>query len=244
MSRLLRIARMLVSTEVPLGAYGWDRSRWFSLHTHIRGQHEPIINGYFSSNKVSIDQSPYHSYMKRAVSTLAKQFPSTVSYKIDFDGWSPGTVAEYLKDKSLHQSKEVLPKFLYHGTSYHRWESIQKEGLKPRSQTEVSPAYGAAMEHALPADPNQVYLSATFGNAVRFASRDASGSDKSKPVVLRIDSSGLNYRKLRPDVDSQSGSWEKSFQWIGTVGYEGSIAPQHISLYKVFDSSVRKWVDG
>jgi hypothetical protein len=190
----------------------------------------PTIQVFIDSKRVSVDfASPYHPLLKRALKALVRQKPEVLNLTLEFDGFSPGTVNEFLGMAEFHGKKDVLPKYLYTGTSYYRWEKIREEGLKPRSETQEEPVYGANISSAPPANPDHVYLAVTLGATVRWAANDAS-RDGSYPVILRIDSRGLNPRLIRPDVDVRSEKWLDSFHRLGTIAYEGNIAPQFIEL--------------
>lgn len=182
---------------------------------------------WLESNILSWDDfaSPYHHFIKRALKSLLRQKPEILNKQLDFDGFSPGTVKEFLGAPEFHGKKDQLPKYLYTGTSYYRWEKIREEGLKPRSETSEEPVFGASISSAPPANPDHIYLAVTLGATVRWAASDAS-RDGSYPVILRIDSQGIDPNRIRPDVDIRSDQWLDSFHKLGTIAYEGKIAPR------------------
>ena len=186
--------------------------------------------------------------LKRALKVLLRQRPEFRDWEIVFDGYSPGTVGEFLKTPT--RPPWEMPRHFYQGTSMDRWDRIKDEGLVPRSETGVEPAYGAHISSARPSNPDYVYLGGSPGSACSLAAHDAARIDKSQPVMLRINSQGMRVSKLRPDIDSiprsdpyGSYDWQHSMKRLDSIGYEGSIAPQFIELYKVWDKDTKKWTD-
>lgn len=215
----------------------WENFGWKKAHLGDR----PPIQGYIHTSKVSLEPSPWHPHMKRAVRMLLKQFPHLADRPIDFDGYSPGTVSEYLKTGELHGPKNRLPKFLFHGTSIYRWENIKEDGLRPRAETGADPVYGT-MYNAPLGPAEHIYLSGNPTAATRFAANEA-GRDGSFPVILKIATGDFDYDRLRPDHDSGEDTWDKSLQQTNTVAYEGVIDSQAIELYKAWSPETKKWED-
>lgn len=219
-------------------ALNWD-ANWPKWRPHQIGD-RGMINAYVSSRHISIDESPYHPMMKKALKILVRQKPYLAHKPLDFDGWSPGTLAEFIKSPEPIHPKDTLPKFMYHGTSYHRWERIREEGLSPQSESGAE--YGAEPVSAPLANPDYVYLVGTIGAAARIYSRDVSRKETgSFPVILKINTKNLDYRKLRPDEESKARTWQDSLHGLNTIAYEGTIAPESISLEIAYNPKTDKW---
>lgn len=217
-----------------LGAFVYVQNKWTPFETGDRG-----LQRYIDSKRVSIDNvSPYHENIKKAIYQLLKQFPHVKNLIIDFDGFKPGTVEQFLNDKSYEKRtnpKRMIPYF-YHGTSTKKWNEISQKGLSPRKITGVAPTHGTN----IPSQEQFVYLSATYNAITRFAASDAA-RDKSLPIILRIDSKGLDIDKLHPDEDSGSNDWVKSVQHSGTIAYEGTIHPEFIEEFAEWDNDAKEW---
>jgi len=230
--------------EASWNILGWNGSHWYEYDAF---KEKPLFDVYIDKNRVSVSMAgPRHPQMKKALKILIKQRPDVADKELDFDGWRPGSVKEFLKTSEYHQSKDELPRFLYTGTSLLRWESIREDGLRPRSETGVEPAYGAQISSAIPANPDYIYLAGSLGSTVRIASRDAArGENPYQPVILRIDSRGLKYDKLRADEDSRCGKydWQCSMSSLDTLAYKGKISPKYIELYKVYNPETKKYDD-
>ena len=211
--------------------------------------HRPTFQAYIDPKNVSIEYAgPRHPLLKRALTRLVRQLRGTgiEDKKFNVDGWSPGTVNDFLSSPDVNGPKDRLPKYLWHGTSLFRWERIREEGLLPLGESGAERAYGAKISSAKPADPKYVYMATTLGSAVRMAAQDAQISDEdsnSIPIILRINTSNLDYNKLRPDIDSRTGNWLDSMHIMDAIAYEGKIAPQDIELHKAWDKEKKKFVD-
>lgn len=239
----LNFSNWLEATE-KWGRLSWDGQRWYESSHLLHGTDK--INAFWDNKKIDIDVGPKHSMLKRALKTLLKQRPEFSNLKIEFDGYSPGTVSGFINQST--RPPWEMPLYFYHGTSENRWNDIQNIGLTPRSETGITPAYGAHISSAKTSNPNYVYLTGFFGSTARLAAIDAANIDQSIPVILRIDSKGIDPQKLRADEDAipkndplGNYDWQYSIQNLDTVGYEGSISPQFIKLYKTHLD--RKWVD-
>ena len=194
-------------------------------------QHQPI--GYLDFDNIG----RHNPQLKTILADLLKQQPEIVDYQLKFDGPGFSTVAQYLSQVQ-HPSFSGMPSKWYHGTSAWAWsELISKEGLRPRSTTGATAAYGANISSAPAGNPDLVYLMDNDGNAVRFAARNANGNAvqqghaDSVPVILEIDGRGINPAYLEPDVDSRARNWQESLWTLGSVGYRRAIPPGFIKLH-------------
>jgi len=221
--------------------YVWDTYRkklvvgnYFTTPADIRFTIRDPREGYDGKKFIDIENSSYNNpRLHDALKKLLELEPRIADYGLYFDGYMhQGTVAEF-----LHQGvEETLPPYVYTGTSAARYEKIKIEGLKPRAMTDSDPVHGAFNS---PSIPDRVYLSITPGNTVRFAARDAA-RDKSNPLILKIQSSGLRENLLVPDEDSRSHSWEDSIHISGTFAYKGVIRPEFISPYMIIDRTAEE----
>lgn len=231
--------RLWLETNVG-GAYSWFKNspkEW--IKSQIGDTHYQTLGTYIDSSRVSMDQSPFHPLMKRALYVLIKQFPELKDRKIEFDGFHTGTITDYLKDKSYEKrtNEKRLPEFFYHGTSFDRLEIIKDDGLRPRNATGLGPTHGKQN----PSNPKYVYLSAIPGSITRFAAYDSANQTKSDSVVLKIESKGLNPKLFVADEDSKKHTWQGSIHELGTVAYNGIIDPEFISIYKIRIKG--NWID-
>lgn len=214
------------------GAFAWYKDQPHRWYDYQIGAGE-TFSVYVDKNVISVNGGgPYHPLMKRAIKSLIKQKPMLLNRKLDFDGFSPGSVQDFLKTPDFHGPKDRLPKFLYHGTSYFKWEKIREEGLQPRNESGEDPTYGAKY-NAPPGQAEHIYFGGSPNASTRWAAQEAQ-RDGSNPVAIQVDSSGLDYSLLRPDHDSGSNTWQESLARMDTIAYEGSVAPQYLRLYKVY----------
>lgn len=220
-------------------ALNWD-AYWPKWRPHQIGD-RGMINVYVTSRHISVDESPYHPMMKKALRILIRQKPYLAAKPLDFDGWSPGTLEEFIRSPEPIRPRDKLPKVMYHGTSYFRWERIREDGLKPQSESGAE--YGAEPMSAPEANPDLIYLCGTVGAATRQYSRDVSRKEGSGsfPVILKIDTSGMDYTKLRPDEESRARTWQDSLAHLNTVAYEGSISPDKISIEVAYNPKTDRW---
>lgn len=104
------------------------------------------------------------------------------------------------KDTSVNP-RQKLPEFLYHGTSTELWYSgIKSKGLMPRNTNPsgVTGSYGAsgALSHG-----DKVYLSVHPDMAARGAARQASSAHGGQPLIVKINTQGLDLDKITGDED-------------------------------------------
>lgn len=162
------------------GILSWDGKKWYES-SHMLGDRAEL-KVTWHKHKIDVEAGPKHPVLKRALKILLRQRPEFRDWEIVFDGYSPGTVSEFLKSPT--RPPWEMPRYFYQGTSDDRWERIQEEGLVPRSKTGVEPAYGAHISSARPSNPDYVYLSGSPGSACSLAAHDAARIDKSMPVII------------------------------------------------------------
>lgn len=212
--------------------YGNDRGDWKYSETHpwgIRSQGwdwEALI-GLDSENdfrNLSVDgATENHRGFRKALNEMVRQYPEILEWKIKFDG-PLLPVSKLVSSGGLRELGWARMKF-FHGTSSHVLDKILREGLRPRSETNVEPAYGVASGTAS-GRKEAVYLT-TQMNMARMAARDAARR-KGEPVVLEI--TGIQPQLVAPDEDSGEDTARGSLERLGSIAYLGTIPPRNISI--------------
>jgi len=159
-----------------------------------------------------------------ALSTFADAYGS--DWTVRFDGANRGNLGEFLSQAAPSRTLSALPAKLYHGTSSAAWEAIQALGMAPR-RSKAAAFVGGGSE----SNPDYVYLSADDGFDVQAAATAAARRDRSRGVILEVDSAHLDMGLLRPDEDSGKKTWQESLRKIATVAYEGTVPGEAIRLY-------------
>jgi len=112
------------------------------------------------------------------------------------------------------------------GTSTAFLPAIKKEGLRPRGQTSVKPAYGHASS-AKPGNPDLLYFT-TQETMARFAARAAAAVHGGEPVILEV--RNLDKAKAEPDEDSREKTAEASLARMGSIGYRGRVPADKVKV--------------
>lgn len=165
-----------------------------------------------------------HTGFLKAFNEAVAEYPDLKNYIISFDG--PFMPVSNLVGSAVETDWSKIT--FYHGTSDAVWQLAKKEGLRPRSATKASAAYGSAYS-AQEGSKDAVYLTTQLNTAL-FAARDAARNTKSLPRVLIV--KGIDGSKLIPDIDSGEKTALASMQKIGAVGYLGTISHRLIKLRK------------
>lgn len=161
----------------------------------------------------------HHQGFNKALEEILDTFPELNDFWISYDGpLKPITT----------QTVDLSNITFYHGTSSTVLDRILEEGLKPRSETNVNPAYGVGK--AGEGRPDAVYLTTQIGMA-NFAAKDAAKVMGGDPVVLTI--TGIDLSKAMADEDSGETDPVKSLETLGSIAYIGSIPPSKIHLKQV-----------
>jgi hypothetical protein len=125
----------------------------------------------------------------------------------------------------------------YHGTSSIAAASILREGLRPRADTNVKPAYGAGSSVGA-GRPEAIYLTTQLGMA-KFGALDAS-KHGGYPVILEVQ--GIDGDLAQADEDSRETSPMKSLERIGSIAYVGTIPASKIRLAYQIPEGAKDWV--
>jgi hypothetical protein len=124
----------------------------------------------------------------------------------------------------------------YHGTNSTAAQSILREGLRPRSETNVQPAYGSSS--TVGAGRSEAIYLTTQIQMARFAALDASKRG-GYPVILEV--KGIDSSLCQADEDSGEKDPVKSIERIGSIAYVGSISPSKIKLAYQIEDGDRDW---
>jgi hypothetical protein len=216
--------------------YGHDDGSWEAVNGFILGFRKagydwemiPSMSSKNDWRTYSVEgATEQHAGFRRALKEIVRQYPEVVDFLIQFDG-------PYKEVRDLVGGGEPDPEIrweavtFYHGTSAKAWESIQREGLRPRSSTNVNPAYGVGST-AGEGRKDAIYLTTQISMA-HFAAIDAAKTQQSSGVILQI--KGLDGRGMAADEDSGETDPAKSLGRLGSVAYVGNIPASKISLYE------------
>jgi hypothetical protein len=167
-----------------------------------------------------------HAGFRRALREIVRQYPEVVDFVISFDG--PYKEVRDLVGAPAEREPRWEGITFYHGTSAKAWESIQREGMRPRGSTNVQPAYGVGSS-AGEGRVDAIYLTTQMSMA-HFAAIDAAKTQKSTGVVLQV--KGLDGQHMAADEDSGETDAAKSLARLGSVAYVGDIPASKIRLYE------------
>ncbi len=173
---------------------------------------------------LSVDgATEHHAGFRKALREMVQMYPELESFTVRFDGHSiPVRSLLGGSERGLRWESMVF----YHGTSSVAAEAILREGLRPRLETNVKPAYGASSS-AGAGRTDGVYLTTQIGMA-KFAALDASKSKKSVPVILEV--RGLNAARVAADEDSRETDPARSLARMGSIAYLGTIPASQIRI--------------
>jgi len=176
----------------------------------------------------------HHAGFRRALKEMVKEYPELLDFVVSFDG-------PYIPVSKLVGEHEQTVNWkgitFYHGTSSWAADRILWEGLRPRSATNVEPAYGAASS-AASGRADAIYLTSQLQMA-HFAARDAAKVHKGDPVVLEV--KGIDADYVAADEDSKETDAAKSLARIGSIAYLAPIPANRIRVCQRMQD--REWVD-
>lgn len=165
-----------------------------------------------------IDQWEVHHYFMAGLMQAAGQRERTVNY--------------WLRQPPV-RLKNKLPQFFYHGTCTNLWyEGIKTKGLVPRKFTGSSGSYGAQNVDALSHD-DKVYLSTDPDVATRTAAQQAAAKHGGQPLILKINTQGLDPNKLAPDEDTKTNTPQQSVDMASVLAYTGIIPAGNIQPFLI-----------
>jgi hypothetical protein len=223
----------------PTGAfYGTDEGTWeYSEEYRLGRRHAwEAVTGLAAHNgwrNLMVEgATEHHAGFREALFEMVEVYPELLDFEIKFDGpWMP--VRLLLEDAPFDWSRTTF----FHGTSAWAAEKILKDGLKPRSQTNVAPAYGASSTVG-PGRAEAIYLTTQLGMA-KFAALDAGAHHKTGAVILVM--RGLDPDFVQADEDSGESDPKRSLDRIGSVAYAAPIPADRIDLaYSLVDGAWRR----
>jgi hypothetical protein len=176
------------------------------------------------------------------IKTFKDALKNLKRYKVTDDfvikGIQPGmngkTVGEVLAmEDNVTKIMKNKPQVLYHGTSWSRWESIQKKGLQPGHTGEVyNDLIKGYSEH-------NVYLGMNPKTAEFYGKRQAVKDGDDKYVVLEItvpdpgkySPDDAFHPRREVDPKRMHNQVKLGVKELGSVAYRGTILPKHIKLF-------------
>lgn len=222
--------------------YGDDSGKWhytegYPLGLRRAGWDWSASIGLASNNSwrnLSVDgATEQHRGFRQALNEIVALYPDVRDWLVSFDGpWVP---AASLVQEDVPENVPWSTMVFYHGTSSHVVDAILHDGLRPRSDTNVAPAYGVDLG-ALAGRIDGIYLTTQLGMA-KFAAISAARG-QGNPVVLRI--VGIDGSMVAPDEDSKEDTATKSLERIGSIAYLGRIPPRMIRVFRRMEG--RTWV--
>jgi len=155
---------------------------------------------------------------------IVEKAPFFSEYEIICDGQNLGTVYEVINKKTT-TLKDL--DYLYHGTSSYYASIIMKEGLKPRSHTNVSASFMATKEEG---NSDCIYFSTQARHAVKRAAAGSVEKSGGKSTLLRVKIENIDMSKLKccDKLTNTNLSIEDSLPISKNLRYFGVISPEHI----------------
>lgn len=183
--------------------------------------------------------SPQSTEFRRIIKAIESKYSDIENWTVNHyfmaghmqaAGQRARTVGYWLSRPEMRLSNK-MPKYFYHGTSTNLWyEGIKQKGLVPRSFTGSTGSYGSQNISAL-SQGDLVYLSADPDAATREAAKQAAKKHGGKPLILRIDTNGLDINKLKPDEDTKAVTPQGSLDISSTLAYRGRIPAGNIEPF-------------
>lgn len=153
-------------------------------------------------------------------------------------GIQPGlngkTVGDFIKmEDNVSKIMKQTPQTLYHGTSWSRWEIIQKKGLQPGHTGEV---YNDLIKGY---SEQNVYLGLNPKTAEFYGKRQAEKDGDDKYVVLEITvpdpakylPDDAFHPRREVDAGRMHAQVKRGVRELGSIAYRGTILPKHIKLF-------------
>lgn len=179
----------------------------------------------------------HHPGFLKALHGMVRKYPELQDFVVKFDGpWIP--VSRLLSQRPRETREPPWSRMtFYHGTSSTAADRILVEGLRPRSQTNIAPAYGASMS-AGAGRAEAIYLTTQL-NMAKFAAHDAARAHRGTAVILEV--RGIDPDFAAADEDSGRTSAAESLERIGSIAYMASIPASKIRL--VLQDVGSRWED-
>jgi hypothetical protein len=176
----------------------------------------------------------HHRGFRHALQEMVRTYPELADFVVKFDGpWIPVSRLVHVNTGPTVDLSNLL---FYHGTNSTAAKSILREGLRPRSETNVQPAYGSSS--SVGAGRSEAIYLTTQLQMARFAALDASKRG-GYPVVLEV--RGIDSSRCQADEDSGETDPVRSIERIGSIAYVGTIPPSKITLAYQIEEGSRDW---
>lgn len=213
----------------------WELGGYLKSHPWTWDAAMSLSNENDRKNLMVDGATEHHAGFLKAFHEIVRQYPELRDFVLKFDGpWIPVSKVLSMHPHEVHAPPWARMTF-YHGTSSTAADRILVEGLKPRSQTNVAPAYGANVSTGA-GRAEAIYLTTQLGMA-KFAALDASRAHRGEPVILEV--VGIDPHFVAADEDSRADDAAGSFQRIGSIAYLAPIPASKIRPYlRMID---RRW---
>lgn len=202
----------------------------------------PTVDSYLTINPKTktVDLqtlSPQSTKFRRIILAIKSKYPDIEDWIVQRNSVfqnakssKPRTVGYWLRKPEIRLFNK-MPKYFYHGTSTNLWyEGIKQKGLVPRNITGSSGSYGSESISSLSYD-DLVYLSTDPDASTRLAAGEAADKHGGKPLIIRIDTTGLDPSKLYPDEDSRKNTAQASVDVMSTLAYKGKIPASNLEPF-------------
>lgn len=167
----------------------------------------------------------HNSGFLKALHEMVREYPELRDFDVKFDGpWMPLTKLLSLRPRESKEPDWTQLTF-YHGTSSTAASIILRDGLRPRSQTNVAPAYGASA-NAPTGHVEAIYLTTQLSMA-RYAANDAARG-RGTAVVLEV--KGIDPAFVAADEDSRETEAAASLARLGSIAYMAPIPASKVRL--------------
>ena len=180
--------------------------------------------------------SPQSTEFRRIVKAIKSKYPDIENWNVEGNSHMQSansrsrTVGYWLSRPEIRLANK-MPKYFYHGTSTNIWyEGIKQKGLIPRNITGSSGSFGSGNIAFLSYD-DHVYLATDPDAATRTAAKQAARQHGGKPLIIRIETTGLDPDKLEPDEDTDATTAQTSVDISSTLAYKGRIPANNIEPF-------------
>ena len=193
-----------------------------------------------SDRRIQLHQlGPQSKKFRQIINALRSKHPDIDKYTVEhyfMSGHMQGgngryrTVAYWMSRPEVRLANK-MPKYFYHGTSTNLWyEGIKEKGLAPRRLTGSTGGYGSQNVSAL-SHSDLVYLSTDPDAATRTAAKQAANKYGGSPLIIRINTTGLDPSRLAPDEDTGSVTAQGSVDVSSTLAYRGRIPSSNLEPF-------------
>ena len=185
--------------------------------------------------------SPQSKDFNQIIKALSVKYPDIYDYPVHHyfqsghmqaAGDRIRTVGYWISRPEIRLANK-LPKYLYHGTATNLWyEGIKNKGLAPRRMTGSIGSYGAQNINSLSQD-NLVYIATDPDAATREAAKQAASKYGGNPLIIRVNTTGLNPNYFVPDEDTHAKTAQGSVDIASTLAYQGRIPAGNLEPFLI-----------